>query len=172
MEGELINKVAQSPLITFKLEDIYPEGERVLIDIKDQLFQGMILREKDFREWIKLHDWSQYKDQFVAITCSTDAIVQAWAFMLLASKLQPFAKFVHYGDLADLETELFRQALDQIDFSAFQDRPVVIKGCSDIQIPKGVYADVTRRMLPYVKKLSYGEPCSTVPVYKRPKASK
>jgi len=169
MEGEVINKVANSPLITFKLEEYYQEGERVLIDIKDQLFQGMILREKDFRAWVKEHDWTQYQDKYVAITCSVDAIVQVWAFMLVETKLQPYAKYVHYGTLEDLETELFRQALDKVDYSAFSDRPVVIKGCSDIDIPKGVYVDLTRRLLPYVKKLSYGEPCSTVPIYKKPR---
>jgi len=169
MEGEIVNKVAKSPLITFKIESYYPQGERVQIDIKDQLFQGMILREKDFRDWVKQHDWTQYQDKFVAITCSTDAIVQVWAFMLLETKLYPYARYVHYGTIADLDRELIRRELDKIDFAQFQDAPVVIKGCSDITLPSGVYVDITRRMMPYVKKLSYGEPCSTVPVYKKPK---
>lgn len=167
MEGEIVNRVAQSPIVTFRLEDYYQPGERVLIDLKDQLFQGMILREKDFRAWVKSHDWSQYQDQFVAITCSVDAIVQVWAFMLLQTQLQPYAKYVHLGDLEALETALFGQALDQVDFSEFEDKPVVVKGCSDIKVPAGVYVDLTRRLFPYVKKLSYGEPCSTVPLYKK-----
>ena len=171
MSGEIVNRVAQSPIITFKLEDYYLPGERVLIDIKDQLFQGMILREKDFRAWVKEQDWSQYQDKYVAITCSVDAIVQVWAYMLLATKLRPYAKHICFGDLEMLETELFRQELDKIDFSTFEDRPVVVKGCSDIKIPAGVYVEATRRLMPYVKKLSYGEPCSTVPLFKRPRES-
>ncbi|MEM6629276.1 MAG: DUF2480 family protein [Bacteroidota bacterium] len=167
MEGEIINKVARSPLVTFKLEEIYPEGERVLIDIKDQLFQGLILREKDFRAWVKDHDWSQYEGKYVAITCSVDAIVQVWAYMLMQTRLAPYAKYVHQGTLASMEHILFQKALDPIDFSQFQDKPVVIKGCSDKPVPASVYVEVTQRMLPFAKKLSYGEPCSTVPLWKR-----
>ena len=167
MEKEIVNKVAQSPLVTFKLEEYYPQGERVAIDIKDQLFQGLILREKDFRDWVKNHDWSQYQDKYVAIYCSVDAIVQVWAYMLLETRLNPYAKRVHHGSLESLEHLLFIEALDSIDFSEFQDRPVVIKGCSDVVIPPAVYVEATRRMMPYAKKLSYGEPCSTVPLWKR-----
>ena len=167
MKDEIVNKVAQSSLVTFNLEDIYPEGERVLIDIKDQLFQGLILREKDFRAWVKDHDWSQYEGKYVAITCSVDAIVQVWAYMLMQTRLAPFAKFVHHGSLESLERVLFQRALDQIDFSQFQDKPIVIKGCSDKPVPDAVYVEATQRLLPYAKKLSYGEPCSTVPLWKR-----
>ena len=165
--SEIVNRVAQSPIITFKLEDYYPEGERVLIDIKDQLFQGLILREKDFRTWVKEHDWSQYQDKFVAINCSSDAIIQVWAYMLLESRLHPYAAHIVMGSLEDLERSLFLIELDKVDFSTFQDRPVVVKGCGDIKIPDAIFVEATRRLMPYVKKLSYGEPCSTVPVYKR-----
>ncbi|MEO0471331.1 MAG: DUF2480 family protein [Bacteroidota bacterium] len=165
--AEVVNRIANSPIITFKIEDHYTEGERVLLDIKDQLFQGMILRERDFRGWIKEHDWAQYADKHIAITCSVDAIIQVWAYMLLETRLQPFAKTVVFGTLEDLEVRLYQEKLEQIDFSQFADRPVVIKGCSDREVPTAVYVDVTRRMMPYAKKLSYGEPCSTVPLYKR-----
>lgn len=167
MSGEIVNRIANSPIITFKVEDHYPKGERVEIDIKDQLFMGMILREKDFRTWVKEQDWSQYQDKYVAIHCSADAIIQTWAYMLLESRLHPYAKLVVMGTLDDLEKELFRQALDQIDFSQFEGSPVVVKGCSDIAVPPSTYVEVTRRLMPYAKKISYGEPCSTVPVWKK-----
>ncbi|MEL6671449.1 MAG: DUF2480 family protein [Bacteroidota bacterium] len=170
MSGEIVNRISNSPIVTFKLEHYHAPGERVQIDIKDQLFQGLILRERDFRGWVKEHDWSQYQGAHVAIYCSTDAIIQVWAYMLLAAKLQPFAETVVFGTLEELETQLFRQALDQLDFSQFEGKPVVVKGCSDIQIPAGVYVEAMRRLLPFAKKLSYGEPCSTVPLYKRPDA--
>lgn len=165
--SEVVNRIANSPIVTFKLEEHYPQGERVLLDIKDRLFQGMILRERDFRAWVKEHDWSQYAGQHVAITCSVDAIVQVWAYMLLESKLHPHAATVVCGTLEDLEQRLWLHALDQIDWSAFADRPVVVKGCSDIDVPTGVYVEATRRLMPYAKKISYGEPCSTVPVWKK-----
>ena len=165
--SEVVNRIANSPIITFKLEEYYPQGGRIVIDIKDQLFQGMILRERDFRNWVKEHDWSQYEGKHVALTCSVDAIVQVWAYMLLESKLQPFATTVIYGTEEDLEHKLWEQTLDEIDFSSFQDRPVVIKGCSDIEIPTSIYVEATRRILPFAKKISYGEPCSTVPVWKK-----
>ena len=171
--SEIVNRIANSPIITFKLENYHVEGERVELDIKDQLFHGMILREKDFRAWVRENDWSQYQDKHVAITCSAeDVIIQVWAWMLLEVKLQPFAKSVVFGTLEDLEVYLYMQELDKIDFSEFLDRPVVIKGCSDIKIPDAIFVEATRRMQPYVKKLSYGEPCSTVPVYKRPTQKK
>ena len=169
MSGEIVNRIANSPIITFKLEEYYPKGERVILDIKDQLFQGMILRERDFRAWVKEHDWSQYQDKHVAITCSVDTIIQVWAYMLLEVSLQPFAKTVVFGSNEDLEVYLWMEVLNQIDFSQYEDRPVVIKGCSDIKIPTAIYVETTRRMMPFSKKLSYGEPCSTVPIYKKAK---
>jgi hypothetical protein len=165
--SEIINRVAQSPIITFRIEELYTEGERVLLDIKDQLFQGLILREKDFREFVKGHDWNRYSGTHVAITCSADAIVPAWAYMLLATRLEPLAQTVIFGSLEELEIQLYRKALAGVDLSQFEGRPVVIKGCSDREIPVAVYVEAARMLRPFAKKLSYGEPCSTVPLYKR-----
>ncbi|MEL6590186.1 MAG: DUF2480 family protein [Bacteroidota bacterium] len=167
MEEPIVNRIAQSPILTFKLEEHYPAGERVLIDIKDQLFMGMILREKDFRAWIKEQDWSQYQDQHIAITCSADAIIQVWAYMLLASRLQPYAKTIVFGTLEDLELQLWQTALDEIDFAEMEGRPVVVKGCSNIEVPAAIYMETTKRLMPFAKKISYGEPCSTVPIWKK-----
>lgn len=165
--SEIVNRIANSPLITFKLEDYYPEGERIQIDIKDQLFQGLILREKDFRAFVKSHDWSQYQDQFVAIHCSADAIVPVWAYMLMATRLEPIAAHFVFGTQADLDMSLLNKALDQVDYRQFKDRPVVIKGCAEKPIPPAAYVEITRRMRPFAKKLMYGEPCSTVPLWKK-----
>lgn len=167
MAGEIVNRVANSPIVTFKLEELHPQGDRILIDIADLLFQGMILREKDLREWVKTHDWAQYQNKYVAITCSVDALVQVWAYMLIQTKLDEYATFSMMGTLADLEIELYRQALAKVDFSQFEGKPVVVKGCGDIKIPDAIFVEATRLLMPYVKKLSYGEPCSTVPLYRR-----
>jgi len=166
---EITNRVANSGLITLDLGEMYPAGDRVLVDIKDQLYQGLILREKDFREFIATHDWSQYKEKFVAITCTADAIIPDWAWMLLASALQPFAKKVVFGDLEKLETVLFTQVLSAFDTEQYRDARVVIKGCGDKPVPKTAYIELTRLLQPVVKSIMYGEPCSTVPVYKRQK---
>ncbi|MDP5170567.1 MAG: DUF2480 family protein [Bacteroidia bacterium] len=165
--AEIVNRIANSPIVTFKLEDHYPEGERMLLDIKEVLFHGMILREKDFRQWIKDHDWSQYQDKHVAVFCSADAIVQSWAWMLLMSVLQPVAATVVMGDEEQLEKELWRRELEQVDWAAMADRPVVVKGCSDRPVPSAIYAEATKYLLPFAKKISFGEPCSTVPVWKK-----
>lgn len=161
---EIINRVNQSPLITFKLEDYYPSEHRIVLDIKDQLFQGLILREKDFRLFIKEHDWTQYKDNFVAICCTADAIVPIWAYMLVATRLSGVAKDFVFGTLQELDNYLLNKMLDNVDFSQFLNKPVVIKGCSDKAIPISVYVELTKRLKPFAKKISYGEPCSTVPL--------
>jgi hypothetical protein len=166
---EIANRVANSGLVTLDLGEMYPAGERVLIDIKDQLFQGLILREKDFRDFIATHDWSQYKDKFVALTCSADAIIPDWTWMLLASALQPFAKKIVFGDLEKLETVLFTEVLSAFDAEQYRDARVVIKGCGDKPVPKTAYIELTGLLQPFVKSIMYGEPCSTVPVYKKPK---
>jgi len=162
--GELVNKVQQSGLRTLNLEDYRPKGERVLLDIADQLFQGLILREKDFRAWVKDHDWGQYTGKYVAITCSADAIVPAWAFMLLVTRLQPVATFVHYGTLDELEETLLRDALHRLDWAQFAGEKIVLKGCGGIST--GLYTEATRLLMPYAAKLMYGEPCSMVPLFK------
>jgi hypothetical protein len=161
------NKIANSGLITIDLEELYHKGERVLFDIKDQLFRGMILREKDFREFVKAYDWSQYQNKNIAFTCSTDAIIPTWAYMLLAVSVEPFANRYVFGDLQTLETILFNDALQKINVQECKDMRVIIKGCSDIPIPVSAYVEITHKLSPYVKSIMYGEACSNVPIWKR-----
>ncbi len=165
----IINKVALSGIITIDLEDLYPQGERVLLDIKDLLFQGLILREKDFREFVKKEDWTKYKDKFVALICSADAIVPTWAYMLLATQLQPFAKKVVFGNLEILETILYNEALGALNINDYKDARIVIKGCGNLPVPTAAYVEITRLLLPVAKSIMYGEACSTVPLYKQAK---
>ena len=166
---EIINRVAKSPLITFNLEEYYDQNERVVLDIKDQLFQGMVLREKDFREFLRSHDWATYKDKNVAITCSADAIVPTWAFMLLSIELAPFAKNVFYGTREELDKFLFQKALSRIDPEEYRDKKVVVKGCSKYDVPVNAYVELVNLLQPVAASIMYGEPCSTVPLFKRPK---
>lgn len=170
MEDIIINKVATSGLITFDLEDFYDKNERVIYDLKDNLFMGMILREKDFREFLKTHDWSQYTGKNVAIICSEDAIIPTWAYMLLALKLEPVANAVVFGDLAALENKLFYDAIAKVNPEDYRDARVVVKGCSKVPVPTAAYVEITRKLQPVAQSLMFGEPCSTVPLYKRPKA--
>ncbi len=167
---EIVNKVAGSGLVTIDLEEFYPKGERVVLDIKDHLFQGLLLREKDFREFIKQEDWSKYNNMYVAVTCSADAIIPTWAYMLLASALEPFAKKVVFGSAETLETVLYDELLRNLDVQQYKDARVVIKGCGNLPVPRAAYVELTRLLRPHVKSIMYGEPCSTVPIYKQPKA--
>ncbi len=167
MPEEIINRVAQSKLITFDLEDYYPAGERVVLDIKEWLHEGFILREKEFRKSISEHNWEQYQNTYVALTCSTDAIVPGWANMLLASKLQPFAKKVVVGNLEQLETSLYQSAIEHIDVTPFQDKPVIIKGCSNKPVPPNAYLWITSKIQTVAKSVMYGEACSSVPLFKK-----
>jgi hypothetical protein len=160
MENEIVNKVAESGLVTIDLEDFYPEGERILFDIKPWLFQELILKEKDFRDQVKTLDWTQYQNKFVGVTCTADAIVPTWAYMLIASALTPFAKKVVFGDLKKLEEEIFHDIINKLN-------PDVIKGCSNKEVPASAYVELTNFLQHIVKSIMYGEPCSTVPVYKR-----
>ena len=169
MEGEIINRVANSPIITFDLAEHYHPGERIVYDLEKHLFQGLILREKDFRAELKETDWSVYEGKNIALTCSADAIVPTWAFMLLTLKLNPFANLVVHGDLEALELALFKDALSKLDIASFTDRPVVVKGCGDLPIPISAYVEITRLLQPVAKTIMYGEPCSTVPLYKKPR---
>lgn len=168
-QAEIINRVAQSPLITFNLEDYYQPGERVLFDIKDWLFQGLILKEMDFRAAVKEHNWEQYENQHVALTCTADAIVPTWAYMLIATKLEPYAATFIHGDLKELEKMLFKSALDKIDVNDFLDKKIVVKGCGHLPVPEFAYVEITRKLRPVAASIMYGEPCSTVPLYKKPK---
>lgn len=173
---EIINKVAQSGLVELDLEAYYPKGERVVIDMKKFLTalslgenkgEAHILKEKNFRELVKNEDWSKYQDKYIALICSADAIVPTWAYMLLTTSLAPFAKKVCMGDLATLETLLFNEVLNNINAADYTDKRVVIKGCSKLPVPESAYVEITQRIAPFAKSIMYGEPCSTVPIFKR-----
>ncbi|MBA9079768.1 hypothetical protein FHS90_004509 [Rufibacter quisquiliarum] len=151
------------------LEEYLHPGERVVYDIKENLFHGLMLREKDFRAFVKEHDWSQYATKNVAIICSTDAIVPTWAYMLLASKLQPYVNRYVFGNLEALEQALLQDAIAKINPADYQDAKLVIKGCGQIPVPTFAYVEVMQKLLPVASSIMYGEPCSTVPIYKKPK---
>lgn len=169
MSTEIVNRVANSALVTFNLEDFYPKGERVLFDIKDWLLEGLVLREGVFREKAAGHDWGQYKNVHVALTCSTDAIIPAWAYMLLTTYLQPYAGKIVVGDLNTLETILYTEIIHNLDVTALQGKPVIVKGCSHKPVPQNAYLLLISKLQPVVKSLMYGEACSSVPLYKQPK---
>lgn len=164
--SEIINRVAQSKLVTFNLEDFYPKGERVLLDIKDWLYEGLILREKEFRAQLDDHDWSRYQDCYVALTCSTDAIIPGWAYMLIGSKLESQCKKMLIGDLEMLETSLYQTVIANLDISEFSGKPVIIKGCSNKPVPPNAYLWATTKIQSVAKSVMYGEACSSVPLYK------
>ena len=153
--------------VQFDLQDLHLKGERVLFDLKPFLFEELILKEKDFREQIKNHDWKSYESKFVALTCTADAIVPTWAFMLVASQLQPFAKKMVFGDLNKLEEELFRTQILKLDLSDYTDKRITIKGCSNVYVPPSAYVEITALLRPIAKSIMYGEACSTVPLFKR-----
>jgi hypothetical protein len=167
MSEEIVNRVANSALKTIDLDDFYAEGERIVFDMANLLFQGLILREKDFRDFVTTHDWLQYQNKNVAVYCSADAIIPSWAVMVLITKLQPITNQVIFGTMEELEHKLFSDALSTIDLSSYKDSKVVIKGCGKHPVPAYAFAEVTRLLTPYVASLMYGEPCSTVPVYKK-----
>ncbi|TDQ28370.1 DUF2480 family protein [Tenacibaculum caenipelagi] len=169
MAEEIINRIANSNLITIDLEDFYPKGNRIVFDIKDWLFEGLILREKDFRESVKNHDWSQYQDNYVALTCSSDAIIPSWAYLLLTVELSAFAKKIVVGDLTLLETVIYQDIINLINTSDYKDKPVIIKGCANKQIPSSAYTLLIEKIKPVAKTIMFGEACSTVPLYKRKK---
>lgn len=167
--SEIVNRVAKSSLVTFDLEDYYLEGRRYSLDIKDWLFEGFILREKEFREHLELHNWDQYKDAYVALNCSTDAIIPGWAYMLVATKLEPIANSVVIGSLEMLETVIFQSVIEDMDLTPFKDKAVIIKGCTNKPIPPNAYLWITLRLQEVSKSLMYGEACSSVPLVKRKK---
>ncbi len=168
MAEEIINKVAQSGIITLDLADFSPVGDRIAIDLAPRLHMGMVLREKDFREYIKTENWSAFKEKHVAIFCSVEAIIPVWAYMLLASALQPFAATIVFGNLEMLEIELFRQKMEQnLNIENLAGKKVVIKGCGDVKIPDAVFVLATTKIRAVADKIMYGEPCSMVPVFKR-----
>lgn len=164
---EITNKVQQSGLISIDLEELFPKGERASYDLAQNLWQGLALKEKDFREFISQNDWKSFQDKYVAIHCSVDAIIPTWAYMLLSTALQPYAKKIVYGNPEHLERVLFHELVSSIDEKKYQDARVVIKGCSNLPVPNSAYVDLTNKLLPVVKSLMFGEPCSTVPIYKK-----
>lgn len=167
MTDTLINKVAQSGLITIDLEDFFPTEEIVAIDIKDFLFRGLLLKELEFRTALKQHNWSGYQTKIVAVYCSTDAILPQWAYMLIAAQLQPYTNEIYFGTPTEVEKKLLLQNIQAINSNQYKDEKVVIKGCGTKAITSEAYLEITKKLLPVVKSLMFGEPCSTVPVYKK-----
>lgn len=167
LEEEIINRVANSKLITINLEDYYPKGKRILFDIKDWLFEGLVLREKDFRNRVAEYDWSQYQDCNVALTCTSDAIIPGWAYMLLSIQLEPFSKKTVVGNLETLETAIYQDIINSIDVSGFENKPLIIKGCANKPVPENAYIMLATKLKPIAKSIMYGEACSSVPLYKK-----
>ena len=169
MKDEIINRVANSKLQVIDLEDFYPDGKRVLFDIKDWLLEGLVLREKEFRVHVLEHNWEQYQDCYVALHCSTDAIIPDWAYMLITVQLQPYAKFVINGNLEQLETVLYTSIINDFNVENYKDTPVIIKGCSNKPVPLNALILLTNKLKPIAKSIMYGEACSAVPLYKKSK---
>jgi hypothetical protein len=166
---EIINKVANSALEVFDLEDYYPSGMRTQIDISQWLFEGFLLKEKDFRESLKNHDWSQYQNHFVAVNCSTDAIIPAWATILVTSYVLPYAQKVILGNITDLNTSLYQDILQKIDYSKYKNKPIILKGCSKKPVPESAYIFAIQHLQEVAKSIMYGEACSAVPIFKSKK---
>lgn len=167
MAEEILNRVANSALVTIDLEDVYPEGKRIQIDLKDWLFEEQILIEKDFRAKLNEHGWENYKNAFVAIACSVDAIIPSWAYLLISTFLEPFAKKIVVGDLNLLESVIFSEVIANFSLDEYKDKPVIIKGCSEKPIPDSAYTLLIQKLKPVVKSLMYGEACSNVPLFKK-----
>lgn len=168
-EQPIVNRVAKSKIQTFDLEKIYPDGERVALDISQWLYKGFVVKEKEFRESLKKHNWEQYQGQFIAIYCSNDAIVPEWAYMLITTYLNDYAQKIVYGSLHELEIQLFNDVIRQIDPEEYRDKPVIIKGCSEKSIPQNAYIQLVQKLQPVVKSMMFGEACSSVPLYKKPR---
>lgn len=166
MKDDIINRVANSKLVTINLEDYYPEGKRLVFDIKDWLFEGFVLREKDFRETIKQHNWSQYQNTYVSLTCSSDAIIPAWAYILISIHLEPFTKKTVIGNLELLETSIYQDIINNLNVSPFANKPIIIKGCSKKAVPQNAYIMLANKLKPIAHSIMYGEACSSVPLFK------
>lgn len=172
MAEALVNRVAAAGLITLKLEEHWPKAPFATFDLKDYLFMELILKEKDFRAAVKEHDFSQYEDKILLVYCSADAIIPNWAYMLVAAAAAPFAADIYQGTEAEFLRQHYRKVVENLAVSGFADKRVVIKGCGEKTIPASAYLDITKHLQPHVKSLMFGEPCSTVPVYKRPRVAK
>lgn len=168
-EQPLVNRVAQSGLTTLNLEDFFPAGELAHFDLTDYLFMGLILKEKDFREALKIHDWTQYQGKILLTYCTADAIIPVWAYMLVTTYAAPYAKDIFQGDADAYYKSAFNRALSTIEASNYAGQRVVIKGCSDKPVPPSAYVELTRLLQPFAQSIMYGEPCSTVPIYKKAK---
>ncbi|MDZ4716218.1 MAG: DUF2480 family protein [Cytophagales bacterium] len=168
-EHEIINRVAKSPLVTLDLEALFPAAAIVEFDIKDLLYQELVLREKELREFVKTHPWSNYQGKYVALFCSADAIVPTWAYMLIAIALQPYAQRTVFGTRGMLIEAHFHEALQRLDWESYRDAKVVIKGCGDVHVPESVFVEAATRLRAVAASILYGEPCSTVPLFKRQK---
>lgn len=166
MSDAILNKVALSPLLSLDLEEYYPKDPIVVFDLKPHLFMELILKEKEFRAGLQNHDWSQYQEKIVAVTCSADAIIPVWAYMLVASYLQPVAKDLVFGDEKTALQQQFLKNIDSINPVEFADKRIVIKGCGELPIGEFAYMEITKILRPVAKSIMYGEPCSTVPIYK------
>ena len=166
MDDVIINRVANSGLLTVDLEEFLPKDEIAVFDLKDYLFRGLILREKDFREALKNFDWETLKDKYVAITCSADAIIPMWAFMLVTAYAQPIAKDVYSGNADEMRKHLILKNISAFNVHKFESQRVIIKGCGDQQVDSAVYAEITKILRPVAKSIMYGEACSNVPIFK------
>lgn len=167
MKEEIVNKVTNSKLKTIDLEELYPSGERIVFDITSWLYEGLILREKDFREEVKNFDWKKYQNVYVALTCSSDAIIPSWAYLLLTTALHPYAKKVVVGDLVLLETVIFQEIINNLDVSEYEKSPVIIKGCANKPIPQSAYTLLISKLQLVARSIMFGEACSTVPLFKK-----
>jgi len=168
MSDAIVNKVAESGLITLDLEQFYPKAETVLFDLKEYLFMGMILKEKEFRQALSKIDWEAYRDKYVGVVCSADAIIPVWAYMLVATYLQPVAKDVIMGDENHIHKTIFLKNISSININDYVDKRIVVKGCGDVPIGEFAYLEIAKLLRPVAKTIMYGEPCSTVPIYKAP----
>ena len=167
MENEIINRVANSKLKVIDLEDFYPNGKRVLFDISDWLLEGLVLREKEFRAFVSAHNWSQYQDSYMALHCSTDAIVPDWAYMLISIELQNYSKLAIAGTLENLESILYAEIISNLDVSEYKDSPVIIKGCSHKPVPTNALVLLSQKLKPIAKTIMFGEACSSVPLFRK-----
>ena len=169
MEKPLVNRVANSGIITINLEEYFPTNEVIDFDLKGYLFKELILKEKDFRAALKEHDWQQYEGKVVTLFCSTDAIIPTWAYILVSSYCSGIASDLFQGTKQDYLTYYYKQLLNKIDYTQYQDKRIVIKGCSNKPVPTLAYMEITEKLKPFAQSIMYGEPCSTVPIFKRPR---
>ncbi len=168
LENKVQKRMEKGGVKELDLGSFHTPGERVIYDIKNDLYEGVILKEQEFRDKVKEHDWSQYEGKFVAITCSEDAIVPTWAYMLLAVSLGPYAEKVIFGDLEELEAELFRQSIrSKLEPSEYEGSRVIVKGCGDVYVPVAAFVEIAEQLRPFAKTISYGEACSAVKVYQK-----